>query len=86
MSNSRTNWVNLAALAVLTVATLAGHYWVWGLLFGWWVVQSVLTGTSFVVFPAERSSSRIAFWIITAFWLIIAIWYLVAGLNLPGYP
>ena len=81
---SRTRMINYLALPVLLAATVTGLYWVWGLLFVWWVVPTIMTGQAFLVFEINRGEDPLLFWAIAALWAVLGLMMIAASLF-PQY-
>ncbi|WP_170328660.1 hypothetical protein [Ruegeria arenilitoris] len=82
MSHART--ANYIALPILLAATALGLYWVWGLLFVWWVVPTILNGQAFLVFEINRTEDPILFWAIVGLWAVLGLMMIAASLF-PQY-
>ncbi|MGI9353838.1 MAG: hypothetical protein ACR2PF_01535 [Rhizobiaceae bacterium] len=76
-TNIRLSWV---VLAVLITATVFSHYWVWGVLFIFWSVQSWVTGSVFLIASIERRSDPVLYFTITAMWFFFGVWELAYAL------
>ncbi|MEX0349366.1 MAG: hypothetical protein AB3N15_08050 [Paracoccaceae bacterium] len=59
---------NYIALPVLLVATALGIYWVWGLLFVWWIVPTLINGQAFLVLEINRDEDPHLFWLVVVLW------------------
>lgn len=66
MSRART--INYIALPVLLVAVVLNIYWVWGLVFVWWVILTIMSGQAFLVFEINRNEDPLLYWAIVAIW------------------
>lgn len=73
----RLSW---AVLAALITATVFGHFWVWGVLFIFWSVQSWVTGSVFLIAPVERRTDPVLYFTVTAMWLLFGVWELAYDL------
>jgi hypothetical protein len=82
MSHART--ANYLALPVLLAAALLGFYWVWGLLFLWWTIPTILNGQAFLVFEINRDDDPVLFWAIVCLWALSGLMMLAASLF-PQY-
>ncbi len=82
MSHART--ANYIALPVLLVAAVLGYYWVWGLLFLWWTIPTILNGQAFLVFEINRDDDPVLFWAIVCLWALSGLMMLAANLF-PQY-
>ena len=61
-------------LITLIIATLAQHFWVWGLLFVVWSLQSLATGQAYLIWPVSRHDTPILFFAICTTWLVFGLW------------
>lgn len=75
---------NYVALPILLVASALGIYWIWGLLFLWWVVPTLMNGQAFLVFEVNREEDPYLFWAIVVLWAGLGAMMIVASL-LPQY-
>ncbi len=82
MSHART--ANYITLPVLLAAAVLGYYWVWGLLFLWWTILTILNGQAFLVFEINRHDDPILFWAIACLWALSGLMMLAASLF-PQY-
>ncbi len=82
MSHTRT--ANYIALPVLLAAAVLGYYWVWGLLFLWWTIPTILNGQAFLVFEINRNDDPVLFWAIVCLWALSGLMMLAASLF-PQY-
>ena len=67
-------WFTVAALLVLAVATYMNWYFVWGLLFVYWGLHAVVSGSAFVVETIDRDPHPILFWVICTLWTGLGLW------------
>jgi hypothetical protein len=82
MNHSRT--ANYIALPILLAAAVLGYYWVWGLLFLWWTIPTILNGQAFLVFEINRDDDPVLFWAIACLWALSGLMMLAASLF-PQY-
>ena len=82
MSRART--ANYIALPVLLVATLLGIYWVWGLLFIWWVIPTIMNGQAFLMFAVNHDEDPVLFWAIVVLWAVLGLMMIGASVF-PQY-
>lgn len=78
-----TKWPTVVSLVVLVTATWFEWYWVWGLLYLYWAVQSVGVGEAFLVQTVRRDGNPVLFWSVSAMWFILAVLVIVTDLF-PG--
>ncbi|WP_170763099.1 hypothetical protein [Ruegeria lacuscaerulensis] len=76
--------INHIAFPLLVLAAILGIYWIWGLMFLWWVVPSVMAGKAYLVFEVSRDEDPILFWLVVGLWATFGCMMIVASL-LPGY-
>lgn len=76
--------VNYTVLPVLLVAAVLGLYWVWGLLFLWWLVPSIMTGQTALVFDISRDQDPVLFWIVAILWAVFGL-MMIAASVFPAY-
>ncbi len=77
MNHSRT--ANYIALPILLAAAVLGYYWVWGLLFLWWTIPTILNGQAFLVFEINRDDDPVLFWAIACLWALSGLMMLAAS-------
>ncbi|WP_420584807.1 hypothetical protein [Ruegeria sp.] len=82
MSAARSS--NYIALPILLVATALGLYWVWGLLFVWWIVPTILNGQAFLIFEVNRDDDAFLYWAIVCLWALSGLMMIAASLF-PQY-
>ncbi|WP_120631970.1 hypothetical protein [Ruegeria sp. EL01] len=78
MSTSRL--VNYVALPVLLVSAVLGLYWVWGLLFLWWLMPSIMTGQTALVSDIIRDQDPVLFWSVAILWAAFGLMMIAASL------
>ncbi len=76
--------LNYLAFPVLLVAAFLGQYWVWGLLFLWWLVPSVISGQTALVTEVLRDEDPILFWAVVILWALFGLMMIAASLF-PDY-
>ncbi|MEP1330700.1 hypothetical protein [Pseudophaeobacter sp.] len=81
---SRTRLINYLALPVLLLGAVFGYYWIWGLLFLWWLVPSVMTGQTALVFDIQRDEDPVLFWVVVIIWALFGVMMIAASLF-PTY-
>lgn len=81
---SRARTANYVALPVLLAAAVLGHNRVWGLLFLWWTILTLLTGQALLVFEINRDGDPVLFWAIVCLWAVSGLMMLAASLF-PQY-
>lgn len=81
---SKMRVMNYVALPVLLLAAVLQMYWLWGLLFLWWIVPSVMAGQTALVFDVECSKDPILFWAVVTLWALFGLMMVAASLF-PQY-
>lgn len=79
-----TRLINYIALPVLLVAAYLQIYWLWGMLFLWWIVPSVMTGQTALFFDIERVKDPVLFWAVVILWALFGAMMIAASLF-PQY-
>jgi len=75
-------WVTLIALPILVIATVNSIYWIWGLLFVFWGLQSISNRQVFLLEEIHRDEDPVLYWLITALWIGSGLLYLQASFLL----
>ena len=77
MQNQRSHhtprWINIVVLAVLLIAIWMDWLWIWGILFIYWAVPSLLTGETHLVGSVPREEQPVIFWLVTALWIGLGV-------------
>ncbi len=73
-------WLTVAALGGLSAATMRQWYWVWGLLFVYWGVIGIRSGSAFLIEDISRAEHPALFWLISAMWTSFGVYYVYADL------
>ncbi len=76
-------WLTLLCLLALLISSIGGFYFVWGALFIFWAINSLIIGEVYLIEPISRNEDPILFWGISLMWLGFGLLYLVADI-LPG--
>ncbi len=69
-----------AIIILLAVSTVYAFYWVWGLLFILWSIQSLTFGRVFLLSRIYRKDEPILFFAVTAMWFAFGVWELMFDL------
>ena len=77
-------WATIIALPIVLILPLMGFYSVWGILFIYWAVHSITSGSAFFVEPLEREETPLLFWIITLMWVFFGVLYIIYDLYPEG--
>ncbi len=81
--SAETKFPTVVVLLVLLAATYFDWYWVWGMLYLYWGVMSLVDGQVYLVQTVRREENPYLFWSVTAMWLILAVVVIVIDLF-PG--
>ena len=71
-------WPTVAVLVVLWLATFAGQYWVFGVLFIAWAAWDIASGETNFVQSIRRSDSPVAFWAVELSWIGFGLLWILA--------
>lgn len=77
-------WLTLIGLPILMYTTFIGTYSVWGLLFVFWGLTSVKSGSVYLLEPIEREEDPALFWIISVMWIGFGLLYVLTDFY-PEY-
>ena len=69
-------------LIYLTVVLYPNYQWIWGVLFIYWVIPDLLSGTTHFIERIERRQNPILYWIIVVTWLAMATYIFVEAFIL----
>ena len=72
--DAKANWATLFGLAI---ATILGLYWIWGLLFIFWSLQSLKTGSAYLLLTIKKAEDPILFYAVCAMWMFFGVWEFV---------
>ncbi len=72
--------INYIALPALLIAAVLSQYWIWGLLFLWWLVPSVISGQAALVTEVNRDEDPILFWAVVSLWALFGLMMIAASL------
>lgn len=62
-------WLTLVGLPILLITSFMGIYTLWGVLFVYWGVTSLQSGSVYLLEPIERRQDPAFFWIIVMMWI-----------------
>ena len=67
-------------LIYLTVILYPGYQWLWGVLFLYWVIPDLFTGSTYFIEPIHRNVNPVLYWLIVLTWLALSAYILVEAL------
>ena len=79
-------WLTLVGLPIMLIATFEGVYSLWGALFIYWGITSVMSGQVFLFEQIEREDDPALFWIITGMWIGSGALYIATYIATDFYP
>ena len=67
-------WRTLVGLLLIyiTVVLYPNHQWIWAILFLYWVIPDLVTGTTHFIEPIHRNQNKILYWVIVITWLAMS--------------
>lgn len=71
-------WRTIIGLLMLATALVMNWDWVWGLLFLFWVIPDLFTGTTSFIEEIKRAEHPILYWIIVMTWIGLSFYMLTA--------
>ncbi len=71
-------WKTVLALLIIYVAVVFNWYWIWGLLFIYWAIHGITSGTAYLIDPIDKKESTGLFWVVILSWVLIGIYFLSA--------
>ncbi len=77
-----TKFRTIIGLALLYTAVLFNIEWIWAILFLFWVIPDLFSGTTYFIEPVEKKSHPFLYWIIISSWIWMSI-YMLASPFLP---
>lgn len=73
---SSIKWRTVIALILIYIAIFMNWEWMWGILFLYWVVPDMFSGTTYFVEPIHKKENVNLYWIIIISWLLMAFYSL----------
>ena len=71
-------WKTFVALGFVYASLYFQWYWVWGIIFIMWTIQSVRTNETYLVEAITRADHPMVFWLIIATWLVVSVFMILA--------
>ena len=83
MEISNLKWRTIIGLLLIysTVVLYPNYQWIWGVLFLYWVIPDLFTGTTYFIEPIKRSENVILYWLIVVTWLALSAWILMEAMR-----
>lgn len=69
---------NYILFAALMVSTYFGFQFLWGALFVFWTIQSLRSGSAFLLSSVNRAQDPVLFWMVQITWLVLGLMMLTA--------
>ena len=80
MQQTLTNvkWKTLLGLSMIyiSIAFYPRFQWLWGVLFLFWSVPSLMTGSTYLLESVERTKNPFLFWIVVLTWIGLSLYIL----------
>lgn len=70
-------WKTFIALIVIYVSLYYQWYWVWGVVFILWTIQSIKTEETYLVEVITRQEHPVIFWLILVTWLVVSAFMII---------
>lgn len=67
---------SLIGLILVYIAYLYQIDWIWGVLFLYWVIPDLISGTTYFMEPITKKDNTILYWVIVISWLWMAFYSL----------
>ncbi|MEM9478332.1 MAG: VOC family protein [Verrucomicrobiota bacterium] len=64
-------WRTMIGLVVVALAVFLEMDWIWGVLFLYWVIPDLFTGTTYFIEPLHRNKNPILYWTVVVTWLVL---------------
>jgi len=76
-SKMQLRWRPITTLFLMILSLLTSWYWIFGLIFLWWTVRDILSGTTFLTEVVYRYKNPILYWVVILTWLGLSLLSLV---------
>ena len=73
-------WRSIFGLIGIYLIILFEQTWGWGLLFLFWVIPDLKSGTTYFIEPLSRRENPILYWLVVLTWIILSAYLLVIPL------
>lgn len=70
-------WRSLIGLVIVFLAVLLEADWLWGLLFLFWVIPDLKSGTTYFMEPLCRRQNPFLYWTVIITWLVLSAYLLL---------
>lgn len=64
-------WKTIIGLLIVYIATIFDWAWMWGVLFWYWAIPSILNGETYFMERIGRKEDPILYWVVVASWVVI---------------
>ena len=77
-------WRTITGLILIysTVLLYPSYQWIWAVLFMYWVIPDIISGTTHFIERIERNANPILYWIIVITWLAMAAYIFIEAFIL----
>lgn len=69
-------WRTIVGLILVYLAIWFELQWIWGILFLFWVVPDLISGSTFFMEEINKKEHPLLYWLIVVSWLLMALYSL----------
>jgi len=66
-------WRTVVALILMYLIFLMNWEWMWGILFLFWVIPDLFSGSTYFIEPIHKKEHPWLYWIIVFSWILMAV-------------
>ena len=70
-------WRSLIGLIGIYLICLSEQNWGWGVLFLFWVLPDLKSGTTYFIEPLSRRSNPFLYWAVVLTWIVLSLYLLL---------
>ncbi|MEM0895759.1 MAG: VOC family protein [Verrucomicrobiota bacterium] len=70
-------WRTMIGIVVVALAVLFEMDWIWGVLFLYWIIPDLFSGTTYFIEPLQRSRNPWLYWTVVVTWLVLSAYLLL---------
>lgn len=71
-----TKWQTIIALVAMFIAVIFNWIWIWGILFIFWAIQGIISGSTYLIEPIYKNKNPFLFWMTIISWISIGIYFI----------
>lgn len=76
INKTTSKWRTIVALILMYIIFIMDWSWMWGILFLFWVIPDLVTGSTYFIEPIHKKEHPILYWIIVVSWILMALFSL----------